>query len=198
MLMKESKLFAVIALLITVCSGIISIITFMGDRIVFNNELFQITVSLCASMFAGIILSLYVNMKRPRKSTFILYTKDDFTDQFVIKMRNKGLSRIKTMDDIHIGDNIEEKLSDLMQNADFIIVILSKDSIKDKLLMNSIENAFKDKKIIMPLISDSIEKDEIPEEISKLKYFVYSKEDKDIDTAVSEIMHAIYEQRRKS
>lgn len=196
--MKENKLFTVISVMITVCAGIISILTFMGDKILFNSELFQITVSLCASMFVGIILSLYANMRRPKKSTFILYSyDDDFANKFVTKMNDRGLGRMKTMDDIHIGDNIEDKLSNLIQNADFIVIILSKNSIKDKLIMDSLENAFKEKKIIMPLISNSIEKNEIPEEICQLKFFTYSNEDEDINKASCEIMNAIYAQRRK-
>ena len=150
-------------------------------------------------MLEVIVFSLFVNMKIPKKYTFILYTnKYEFVDEFVNKLRNKGLNRIRTMEDIHIGDNIQERLSNLIQSTDYIVVIFSKDSLKDELLLHSVKNAFEENKVILPLISDLVEKREIPEEIAKLKFFLYSKEKKDVDTAVSEIMRAIYEQKRKA
>lgn len=197
--MKDNKFITIISVVITICAGMISVITYLGNKFIFNDELFQIVIAFFLSIFVGVMLSFYSYARRPRKSTFVLYSnKDDFAKDIIHQLHTEGIGHVKTMDDIHLGDNVEEKLLDLITDADYIIVIISKDGVTDKLLLNSIKNASEEKKVILPLISDAVEEDKIPEEIINLKSFTYIENHMDVDNAVYEIMTAIREQRRNT
>jgi len=132
------------------------------------------------------------------KNVFISYSLSDkdFVDWLVERLSREGISVWYDQNEIAVGDSISKKIDEGIESSSFIIIVLSKSSIKSKWVHYEFNEALvygarrQGVRILPILIEDTI----IPFDISNLRYSDFTKNK---ELALQELVQAIVRDERR-
>ena len=75
--------------------------------------------------------------------------------------------------EIKVGESLIEKIRQAMGKSNYVVMIISKDSVKSKWLNKELDIAIKANKKILPILIDNVN---LPEQVSSIKYADFNKD----------------------
>ncbi|MDM5249628.1 toll/interleukin-1 receptor domain-containing protein [Lysinibacillus sp. G4S2] len=155
----------------------------------FNNIFYDYDIwlsilgSVCSAFVVLIMMQIVLkNKKRTRKPrVFISYAHKD--KEMINKIKGKLFRLdIKVIENIEIGEIIEERLIDIIEQCDYFVVFYSKDYAESAFCKIELEHIIQSGKRIIPLIYTEDMKDEIEVNsyLNKLLYLRVSKDNFDL------------------
>lgn len=172
---KEIEKIINMGLISMACFGILGSIFILFDnlekKIFTETTLIGILIIIFSSIMGislGIVLKKII-LKKPSAKLFISYSKadDSFVRKLITDLRRYGYRPLLPEDEILIGDNLQQKLNEIIKESDFFITILSKESIENNWIKREWLFAKENNKMIIPVIIDEIT---IPNEFDSIKY----------------------------
>lgn len=185
--------------------GVTSIVAIIISLGIFGNEFVNtpptfsgVLLTILAGVLGGALSALVSKLlvKRPVAKVFISYSaKDsDFANQLARDLLRVDFQVIKDSEVLLVGDDISEKISDSISDSDFVIAIISRDSIGSSWFQKEIEYALKKGKKLLPILKETVE---IPILLSSLKYADFTVDYKVALDALVKSLQASVVQREK-
>ncbi len=176
--------------------GIFSIIAALLSVIIVVREFINIQPSVLsllvgiAGTITGAILAFGIGLFSDKKfvaKVFISYSmKDsDFVSKLTKDLMRNGF-QVLTLDNVVlVGDNIREKVVDSIQNADFFVVVMSKDAVESSWVSDELEFAIKNNKRVLPVLKEKID---LPSKIKSIQYADFTA---DYNSAISALLKSL-------
>lgn len=147
----------------------------LSNKSAFNSILEPIAAMI--GVLTTLVFTIFKYKKEERlnvKKVFILYSDKDkeLVNKLIIDLQNIGnqLKLLKDDDILSIGDDITKKTEATINEIDRIIVVISKNSITSKFIINEIKKLKNLNKKIFPVLVDEYSKNKMPEEILNIQY----------------------------
>lgn len=74
---------------------------------------------------------------------------------------------------VMVGDNIQDKINESIQKADFFVAVMSKESLESDWVLRELEIAAKSKKKIFPVLKENVP---LPPLMGSIQYADFTKE----------------------
>lgn len=122
---------------------------------------------------------------------FISYNQSDkeFAHKLATALEQFPVNVLIDTHELRVGDNINEKINELVSNSTYFISILSKESIQSKWANKELEKAIEMKKKVLPVITDPIEPPEI------LKGIVYANFTSSFEEGIEQLRLALKDKK---
>jgi len=129
-------------------------------------NMFLVFGATCVGIFISFLA--YRSMGESRR-IFLSYT---FADKDFAKKLAKDLSmpRCQILDPLElvlVGENIKEKVTNLIEDSDGVIVVISKNMLNSKWVNEELSQALQKNKTVLPI---KVDDSEVPDTIRNLKY----------------------------
>ncbi len=155
-LLKSETLTAIIS----VIAAIASILAIGSEFIKISPTVTGILVSIVGVILGAVIsvsFMFFINKKETAK-VFISYSLKD--DDFVRKLSNDlsrdGFEVLRLDNVVMVGDNIQDKINESIQKADFFLTVISKESSESDWVLKELDIAAKSKKKIFPVLKENV------------------------------------------
>jgi hypothetical protein len=156
-LIKEIKKFApaFVGIVATFLSLFVFIFQFMGLE--YNKVAIGVLGALVGGFIAFIIGKLQNAINAPK--VFISYTQGDreFAHKLAAALEQFPVNVLLDTHELRVGDNINEKINELVSNSTYFLFVISRESIQSKWANKELEKAIEMKKRILPVITGPIE-----------------------------------------
>ncbi|NOH03670.1 MAG: TIR domain-containing protein [Chloroflexi bacterium] len=172
-LLKSETLTAVISVIAT----IVSILAIGSEFINYLPSISGLLVSIFGVILgAGIsVFVLSILSKKDSAKVFISYSLKD--NDFVLKLSNDlsraGFQVLRLDNVVMVGDNIQDKINESIQKADFFVAVMSKESLESDWVLRELEIAAKSKKKIFPVLKENVP---LPPLMESIQYADFTKE----------------------
>jgi hypothetical protein len=162
-------------------------ITFMFSKLIINQSfVIQIGTTLAASIIAVYLGYIFIYYKNRRHKIFISYNYNDspIAQKLSAILRSNGFKVFNLEESVYAGENIKEKINNLIEASSIFLVIISSSSLTSNWINNELSQALKLKKPIIPLrIDDS----KIPDKIQMIKYIDFKDNDDSVKFLIKSI-----------
>lgn len=179
---------SIIAIILSISAGIFS--TFLIAEIKYELILSVLFAILGVALGTITIYILgKIIQKRKDVKIYIAYSQKDegIARSLSVSLREDGYTILSLDEILKVGDDIAKKLVETIEDSDFMIVLLSRDSIKSEYVQREMDLAFKGKMKIFPVMFGDVELPEI------LKDVVYVRIDKEPSKAYKYLEKSIRE-----
>jgi hypothetical protein len=184
-LLKSETLTAIIS----IAAATVSILAIGSEFIKISPDVINLLVSI-VGVIVGVIASysffLILN-KRETAKIFISYSLKD-TD-FVLKLSNDlsrdGFQVLRLDNVVMVGDNIQDKILESIEKADFFITIISNESLESEWVARELKIAEGSKKKVFPVLKDDVP---LPPPMQSIQYADFTKE---YNTAISALVKSL-------
>lgn len=157
LLIKEIKKFApaFVGIVATFLSLFVFIFQFMGFE--YYKVAIGVLGALVGAVIAFIIGKLQNAINAPK--VFISYTQGDreFAHKLAAALEQFPVNVLLDTHELRVGDNMNERINELVSNSTYFIFVISRESIQSKWANKELEKAIEMKKRILPVITDPIE-----------------------------------------
>lgn len=181
LVIKEIRKFApaVVGIIATFLSLIVFIFQFMGLE--YYKVLIGFLGALVGAVIAFIIGKLQSAINAPK--VFISYNQGDreFAHKLATALEQFPVNVLIDTHELRVGDNINERINELVSNSTYFIFIISKESMQSKWANKELEKAIAMKKKVLPVITDPIEPPDI------LKGIVYANFTDSFDEGIEQL-----------
>ena len=132
---------------------------------------FEIMLGISGSMIGACVVYLFAKIQRALNApkVFISYANKD--SEIVLKicasLSHLPIEILLDQHELRVGDNINEKLSDLVESCDYFVWVNSKASFESTWAKKELEKAIKQRKKILPI---QIDQSKIPDQIHGIFY----------------------------
>jgi hypothetical protein len=163
------ELYKILSLLTPAIAILLSMVVLLSEFKDF--KIFPISITIFASILGATTVFIFARLRAisSAPTVFISYTSHD--KEFAMKVAQVLESiPVKVLIDEHelnVGDNVKQKVSILIENADYFVFVISKNTIKSEWARKELLDAMKKKKKILPLLLD---KEAIPKELEDIVY----------------------------
>ncbi|MHB8778758.1 MAG: toll/interleukin-1 receptor domain-containing protein [Anaerolineales bacterium] len=187
--MKQLSKLEFLTTIFSIVAALISVVVIVKEFINIEPSALGLVVGVVGSI-VGAILAYGIGWLSDNKSTakvFISYSmKDsDFVGKLTKDLARTGFQVFTLNSVVLVGDNIKDKIADSIQNADFFIVVLSKDASESSWVSNELELAIKNNKKVFPILKDKVN---IPIELESIQYADFTT---NYDSAVSILVKSL-------
>lgn len=159
---------------VALLASLFSIVTLLGEFKSFVS--YELLLGIVGSAVGVVVAYLFVRIKEATDAPriFISYSHEDseFAEKLYSELHLSSFNILMDSHEINVGDNIKDKIEELMINSDYLLFIGSEHSSKSKWSSLEIDKARKLKKKILPLM---IDKSEVPEFIKDTMYADFSE-----------------------
>ncbi len=152
----------------------------------FASYVFGVASAIVGALFA-FIGSFVARKMWPRHTVFISYAHEDapFVRRLMNELQNLNIRRLEGRDALSVGDDLKDKISDLINESDYFIYVASEHSRGSTWVPKELDYAISRKKKILPAVLDE---NSIPDVISDLYYADFSH---DFDNALKQIQESL-------
>ena len=162
--------------LLATLATIYSLSTFIKELIPLKS--FVLLGGIIASAFGAVIayiIIVSINRIRLKKTVFVSYTHQDmkFVNQLLDQLSDLNIRFLVDRVELNVGDDIQSRVSGMIESADSIIYVVSKSSSTSAWSQKELDRAISRKKKILPVV---IDKDAMPEALSGLYYADFTQE----------------------
>lgn len=171
------RLSETLGIITSVAAVIVSIVAISSEFIRLSPDVIGVLVGLIGIIF-GVIGSysvLLISNQRKTGKVFISYSLKD--NDFVLKLSNDlsrdGFQVLRLDNVVMVGDNIQDKINESIQKADFFITVLSQDSLESDWVRKELDIATKNNKKIFPVLKENIP---LPQQMASIQYADFTKE----------------------
>ena len=191
--MKKEKILTLLLLIASTLAAFLYTVKFD-----FSFDLLSLSLgimSCCVGLFISYFMIQGLNrlQARPKSKVFIAYSIDDskFVEGLTEQLAKSRIYVLNESSEHHLGLDLFKIAKDELNHVDYVLVVVSKNMAKDKLLNRIISLSKSKAKKIIPIV---IDKSELPKSIAN--YFsLDTSEDKNIsDTTehiVERLVHAL-------
>lgn len=159
---------------ISMLATIASISIFLGAFKSFVS--YELILGVFGTAVGVTIAILFIRLKEATNSPkiFISYSHKDleFVEKLYKELSQTSFTVLMDKHEIHVGDNIKDKVEELMNNSDYLIYVSSNNSSSSDWASVEIEKAKKLNKKILPLVIDD---SEVPVFVKDIMYADFSK-----------------------
>ena len=110
---------------------------------------------------------------------FISYSRKDtteFADELVAGLEVAGFDPFLDREDIAAGEDWEQRLGNLIEQADTIVFVISPEALRSKRCEWEIDKTLALSKRLLPVIFKTVSIDDIPEPLRRLQFVDFSKD----------------------
>ena len=157
------------------------------------NGLFAGLAGVVLGAIIAYVLALTIKEK-PSAKVFLSYAPNDaeFANRLSKDLINSGFQVLKTRNVVLVGDNIQDKILDAIQNADFFVTILSMDALESQWISQELEIAKNRSKKVFPVLKEKIN---LSPPLAEIQCADFST---DYDTAIASLAHSLRTNLRTS
>ena len=176
-----------------VIASITSIIAFMWVILERNTSggVGYESITALLAITVGALMSYYlsVRLKTRNKTVFIIYSHSDkeIAAEIQNELIKKGIQAIRDEQVVKIGDRINEIIEDSIEDADKVLLLLSKSTENSEWINKEINISSKFQKVILPVM---IENSNLPDAFEGIRY---SEMQEITDVKITELVKSIRE-----
>ncbi len=157
-------------LLLAITASLASLFVFLSELIPKN--VLALAGGIVASFVGATIafsMAEILRFIRSKRTVFVSYTHadSDFVTELIRELSDLNIRFLVGRLELRVGDNIKSAVDNMIDAADCIIFVVSKDAIKSNWTKKELEQAISRKKKIFPVVRD---KEAIPDTLSGI-YF---------------------------
>jgi len=165
----SSEIYKALTLCIGVAASLLSVSVFLFQfKSPEYTKIFSgISGGVIGGVFSYSILRIWSALRAPK--LFISYSNVDidFVEKLIKEIEQYRVNVLFDKHELNVGDNIHQKLNELVENCDYFLVVISENSNSSQWLQKEIELAVNNNKKVLPVIVDDAT---IPDIIRGLVY----------------------------
>lgn len=184
-------------------TAIISIVAATASILAIGSEFIKISpdvISLLVGILGilvGVITSYSFFLISSKKETAKIYISYSLKDNdFVLKLSNDlsrdGFQVLRLDNVVMVGDNIQDKILESIEKADFFITVISNNSLESEWVTRELKIAEGSKKKVFPVLKDDVP---LPSQMQSIQYADFTKE---YNTAISALVKSLQASIRTS
>jgi hypothetical protein len=146
--------------------------------------------ALVGAMLSYVISRVQSAMTAPK--VFISYTQrdKDFAHKLAATLeRHTSANVLIDTHELRVGDNINERIGELVNNADYFVFVISKVAIQSKWANSELESAIEMKKKILPVLLEKVDTPDV------LKGIVYADFSDSFDKGIEQLILTLKERK---
>ncbi|NDY72837.1 hypothetical protein DO021_15150 [Desulfobacter hydrogenophilus] len=173
-----------------IVGGIASVVSILVFLIQFKSvEYIKFSTGILGAMLGAIVAYSIARIRTALNAPkiFISYSNNDldFVQKLLREIEQLPVYVLFDKHELNVGDPISQKISELVDESDYFLVVISKNSSESQWIEKELENAINKKKKILPVVIDETP---VPKIISDLVYADFLES---FDIGVSQITKAL-------